>query len=110
MEEYLVEPTSLLQTNRTNSVKKAQSPQAIDVRRVLGALKGDLDVALGSQIVHFIRTNLGQDTCQIGGVSEVAVMEKHADACFVTVPIDMINPTSVEATGAADNSMNFIPL
>lgn len=44
---------------------------------VLGHLEGDLDVTLGTEVVHLSRANLGEDVDQVGAIAEITVMQLH---------------------------------
>lgn len=61
--------------------------QEVNVGSVLGALKGNLDVALSSQVVDLIRANLSKDGGQIRGVGQISVVKHHLDPGLVAITV-----------------------
>lgn len=51
----------------------------------LGALKGDGDDALRTQVVDFIRLRFLHDACEVAAVSKVAVMQLEAGVVHIRI-------------------------
>jgi hypothetical protein len=67
-------------------------------------------MALCAEVIDFIRPNRQQQSNQIGGVVQVAKMQEKPRTSVVEVRKDAVDPLCIEATGAALDSMNLIPL
>ena len=61
----------------------------------------------GTQIVDFLRLDLGNDADEIGGVAQVTVMQKELDSAIMTILVDVLDTSSVETRGTTDNTMDL---
>ena len=67
-------------------------------------------MALGAEVVTFIRLHVLDDSDQVGAVGEVAVVEHQPRVAFVRVLIQVINSTGVEAARTPLDPMHLIAL
>lgn len=74
----LVEAAGLLQAAGADGVEHAQGADAVNVSSVLGHLKGHLDMALGSQVVHLIGLDSGDNVAQVARVRQVSIVQEQA--------------------------------
>ena len=49
-----------------------------------------------TQIVDFSRSNIGDDSDEVSGVTEITVMEEKLGSLLVSVFVDVVNTSSVE--------------
>lgn len=71
----LVETDVLLESTRTDRVKKTESTETIDVARVFGHLERDLDVRLSTEIVDFSGLDLGNDVHKVCAIAQIAIVK-----------------------------------
>lgn len=64
----LVKADVLLKAACTDGVEQTEGAEAVDVASVLGHLKGDLYVRLGTQVVDLGRLNLRDDVHEVGAI------------------------------------------
>jgi hypothetical protein len=64
-------------------------------------------VTHGTQVVDFLRLDLGNDGDEIGGVAQVTVMQKELDSTIVTILVDVLDTPSVERRGTTDDTMDL---
>src|SRR4030095_14914178 len=76
----------------------------------LRTVEADADMALGGEIIDFLRLNFAHQTSQRAGVGKVAVMQEETIVADVGVFVDGIEATGVEGAGASDDAMDFIAL
>ncbi len=76
--------------------KDSHGANGITVGGVLGGLKTDGHMTLGSKVVDLIRLHLLDDPNQVGAVSEVALVEHEARVVLVRILVEMIDPIGVE--------------
>lgn len=74
---YLIELDMLGQTARANRVEKTKRAQRIDLARILGHVKGDLDMGLRGKVVDFRGTHLRDDVHETSAIGEIAVVKNH---------------------------------
>jgi hypothetical protein len=91
------------QVQLPHRVEQAQHAQAGDVGRVLGHFEGDLDVALGGEVVDLLRLDRLQGPGEAVLVHEVAVVQGEA------VP-DVVDAPGVERAAAPDETVDLVPL
>jgi hypothetical protein len=53
-------------------------------------------VTHGSQVVNFRGTHFGNNVDEIGGITQVSIVQKKLDSGFVSVFVNAINAASVE--------------
>lgn len=51
----------------------------------------------GTKVVDLSGLNVGNDGDQVSGIAQISVVKENLDSCLVTVSVDMIDTTSVEA-------------
>lgn len=61
----------------------------------------------GAQVENLIRLHVGNDSNEIGGITQVTVVEEKLDARLVTVAVDVIDAASVEGRRTADDAMDL---
>jgi hypothetical protein len=60
-----------------------------------------------SKIVDLGRLDVGNDGNQVGGVAKISVMKENLDSGLMTVSVDVIDTTSVEARRTTDNTVDL---
>lgn len=103
----LVELDCLFQSSRTNGIEHTKNTDTVTVGRVFRHVKGDLHVGHGTEIVDLSRLDIGDDGDEIGGIAQISVVKKDLDSSLVTVSVNVIDTTSVEARGTTDNTMDL---
>lgn len=61
----------------------------------------------GTKIVDLSRLDIGDDGDEVGGIAQVSVVKKDLDSSLVTVSVNVIDTTSVEARGTTDNTVDL---
>ncbi len=67
-------------------------------------------MALGAEVVDFVRAHFLNDAAQIGGIRQVAEMETEADILLVRVLIEMVDTGRVERGGTPFQPVHAIAL
>ena len=63
-------------------------------------------MALGSQVIDFVRLYLLDNANQVGGIGEIPVVHKKVDLRFMGVLIKMVNPGGVKRGGPPFDPMH----
>ena len=90
--------------------EQPDGPEPGDLRRILGDVEADADVALRSEVVHFVGLDAAQDRLQRRRVVQIAVVEPHSCVALVRVAIEMLDPLGVERAGPANDAVNLMAL
>ena len=61
----------------------------------------------GTKVVDLSGLDVGNDGDQVSGIAQVSVVKEDLHSCLVTVSVDVIDTTSVEARRTADDTMNL---
>jgi hypothetical protein len=83
----LIETRFRFQLQNADRFQQPQGAQGIGIGGVFGRVKRDHDMALSRQIVDFVRLNVLDDADQVGGVCQIAVMQKETQIRGVAVLI-----------------------
>jgi hypothetical protein len=67
-------------------------------------------VALGSEVVNLVRTELIKERGERAGVCEVGIVQKEVSAGLVDILVDVIEPFTVEAGGTAFQAVDLVAL
>jgi hypothetical protein len=67
-------------------------------------------MALGGQVIDFVRLDIVDQMANLPGVAQVAKMEKKTGSVFMRVHIEMVNAPGIEGAGPAYQTMHFITL
>ncbi len=67
-------------------------------------------MALGAEIVDFVRLRFLHQADQIGGVGQVAIVQEETGAALMRIDIDVIDALGVERGRAALDAMDDIAL
>jgi len=54
--------------------------------------------------------HLLDDADQVGGISQVAIMQPQTDIALMRILIEVVNTLGIEGGGAAFNAVNFVAL
>ncbi|MNY14445.1 hypothetical protein D3C86_1476220 [compost metagenome] len=92
----LVEAGLLFKAEDSDGLEEAQSAKSIGVGRVLGRLKGDLDVALSGQVVDLVGLDLLDDADQVGGIRQVSVVQVKAAVGVMGILVEVVDAIGVE--------------
>ena len=91
-------------------LEQPQRPQSVGVRRVLRRFETHLHMALGRKVVDFGGLDVLDQANEVGGVGEIAVVEKKAQLFLVGIDIKMIDPAGIERGRTALDAVNLIAL
>src|SRR5207247_9003721 len=91
-----------------DGLEQSHRPRGTDVRRVFRAVEAHTDVALGRQIVDFVRLNLSDQPGQRAGVAQIAIMQKQPGAPRMRVVVNRIQAPSIESAGPPNNAVHFV--
>ena len=101
----LIHLAGLGQAADPDSLQHTQNTQCVHIAGVLRSIKGDLNMALCSQIVDLVGLDLAHQTDQAGGIGQVAVVQGDS------ILLDQVVDTSGVGDGsAADNAVDLIAL
>jgi hypothetical protein len=103
----LIESNFFGHAGSPNSIQHTKHSDTITVCCVFGHIKGNFHVTHGTQVVDFIRLCRRDDANQVGCVAQVPIMQKQLDSSLMTIFVNVINTTSVEARGAADDTVDL---
>ena len=104
----LVETGLFFQTKDTNGFQNTQRADTVGIGGVFGLLKTHRNVALGGQVVDFVRLHLLDDTDQAGGIGQIPMMQNELAIRFMGILIQVVNPVGIEKRRAALDAMDFI--
>lgn len=60
-----------------------------------------------SKIVNLVWFDLSDQCDEVGGIAKITIVEEELDARVMTVPVEVINATGVEARGSTDDTMDL---
>jgi hypothetical protein len=83
----LIETCLFLQPQNPDGFEKPQCAKGIRIGRILRRLKGNLDMALGGDVVYLVRLNILHNADQVRGVGEVAIVHNESHIRFMAVLI-----------------------
>ena len=88
----LVKAGFLLQTENADGLQETQGTEGVAVGGVFRGFKRNLDMALGGQVIDFVRLDVPDNADQVGGIGEIAVVHEETDMLFVEILVKMIHP------------------
>src|SRR5439155_20904214 len=91
-----------------DGLQPSHRPGGTDVRRVFRAVEAHTDVALGGQIVDFVRLNLSDQPGQRAGVAQIAIVQKQPGAPRMRVVVNRIQAPRIESAGPPNNAVHFV--
>ena len=100
----------LLELQDADRLKQAERADRVGVCRVFRRFEAHLHVALGGEIVDFVRPYLLQQADQVRRVRQIAVVKEKAAARFVRILIEMIDPACVEGRRTPFHAMHGVTL
>ena len=106
----MIEARFLLQSENAYCFQKAQRPQPVSVGRVFGCFKADRDMALGCEVVDFVRLDLLDDANKVGGVREITVVQDEVTFSDVRILIQVIDAIGIERRRAALDAVDDVAL
>ena len=104
----LIKAGFMLQAKNADGLQEAQGAEGIAVGSVFRSFKRNLDMALGGQVVNFIRLDILDDADQVGGIGEIAVVHEEADMLFVEILEKMIHPGGIERRRPTLDAVDFV--
>ena len=72
----------------THRLDQPQGPHSDDFGGIFRNVEGDLDVALGSEVIHFIGVDCFEHAPQARSIAEVAIVQSQRGAAEMRVVID----------------------
>ena len=106
----LIEAGLFFQAQHADGFQKTQGPQRIHIGGVLGRLEGDLHMALGCQVVDFVRLHFLHDADQVAGIRKIPVVQNELAAFLVRPLVKMVDTVRIEQGRAALDAVDFIAL
>lgn len=76
--------------------KQTQGAHAAHIGGVFGAFKTDGHMALGAQVVDFVKLRLLNDAHQVAGVAQVAIVQLEVGVAYMRVLVNVVHPLGVE--------------
>jgi hypothetical protein len=104
----LIELGLFLQAKDADGFEDAQGAHTVGVGGIFGGLEADRHVAHGAEVVDFVRLGLLDDTDQVGGVGEVAVVQDEVLVFDVRVLVEVVDSVGIERRCAALDTVDFI--
>ena len=92
----LVEACSSFEAQDPDGFQQAQRAQCVGVCDVLRCLERHTDVALGCEVIDFVRLHLLHDPNQVGGIRQVAIVQMHPHAFLMGVLVEVVDPVGIE--------------
>ena len=92
----LVKARVLFEPENSDRFEQAQRADTVGVGRIFWRFEGNGHVALGGEVVDFVRANLLNDADQVRRVGHVAVVQRETPVVDVRILIEMIDAVSVE--------------
>jgi hypothetical protein len=93
----LVKAHLLLEARGTNGIQHAKDTDSVTVGSILGHVKRNLDMTHGSQVINLRRFNIGDYANEVGGIAQVAIVQKKLYSGFVAILVQVVNAARVEA-------------
>ena len=93
-----------------DSLEQAGCPQAGHVPGILRGVKAHPDVALGTQVVDLVRTDIIDDVGDHLVVREVPIVEEELHTPLVRVNVDVVDPARVECGRPPYQAMHLVAL
>ena len=106
----LIKTRMVGQRGDADGFQQTQCAQGIHIRRVFRRFKRNLHMALGRQIIDFVRLYFLHDTHEVAGIAEVAVMQNKMPFTGVRILVQVIYAIRIEEGCPAFDAMNFIAL
>ncbi len=97
-----------MQAGFADGFQQTDGAGAGDVGGVFGTIEAHANMALGGEIVNFLRLNLAEQPRQGAGIGQVAIMEEQPVFSQVRVGVNAVQPAGVEGAGAADQAVNLV--
>lgn len=106
----LIEAGLFFQAQHADGFQKTEGPQSIHIGGVFGRFEGDLHMALGCQVVDFVRLHLLHDADQVAGIRKIPVVQYEFAAFLVRPLVKMVDTVRIEQGRAALDAVDFIAL
>ena len=104
----MVKTGFVFQAQKADGFQQAQCADGIDICGVFGGFKAHGNVGLRAQVIYFVGADFRQQASEVGGVSQIAVMQFEAHVVDVRVLVDMVDALGVELRRAAFDAVDFI--
>ena len=92
----LIEARLFLKSENADCLQKSERPDGVGIGGIFRRLETYLDMALGGEVVDFIRLGLLNDPDQVCGIRHVPIVEHEALVLFVGVLIEMLDPARIK--------------
>ena len=67
-------------------------------------------MALGAEVVDFIRTQIIEKFCHLGRIGQISVVKEEPCSVDVGVGIEMINTAGIEGGSTSDDAVDLVSL
>src|SRR5581483_1817477 len=106
----LIETHAFTEAENTHALQQPQRTQRVGIGGVFWRLEADLDVTLRREIVDLRRLHFLDDTNEIGGVGQIAVVHEEARAWQMRVDIQMIDTLGIERRRTPLDAVDLVAL
>ena len=100
----------LLEAGLADCLEEPKGSQRANLGAVLRNVEADADVGLRAQIVYLVRLHIAKDLVERAGIVQVTVDEVQPLSLTVRVLVKVAESFGVEGAGAADYSVDVVPL
>ena len=104
----LVKAGLLLHLQDADRLQDAKGSHRIHIGCVFRTLEANRHVRLGTEVVDLVGLGFLDDTNQVAGVRQVAVVQPEIGVCYVRVLVDVVDTLGVEGTGAALDAVHEV--
>lgn len=98
----------LVQAEEADRLEEPQRAHGIDVGRVFRGFEADRHVRLSAQVVDLVGLYLLQDTRQVRGIGQVAIVQDQLLIIGMRILVDMVDTLGVERRRTTLNAVNLI--
>ena len=93
-----------------DGLQEPGDPQAGHIPGIFGHVEADPHMALGGQVIDFVRLDIVDQMAELPGVAQIPIMQKKPGPCFMGVHVQVVNAPGIEGAGPAHQAMHFITL
>ncbi len=92
----------------SDGLQETCCPQAGHVSREFWCVKAHAHVALGSQVIDFIGTNVIDQLRHLSGIRQIPIVQEQLRLWIVGVNVEVVNTIRVEGTGPANQTVDLV--
>ena len=96
------------QLQGTNGFQYPQCAERIGIGGIFRRLETDLYMALGGQVVNFVRRNSLDQPHNIAAIGQVTIMHEEIDIFVMWVGVNIVNAMRIERRGAPFHAVDCV--